>query len=263
MYGWRGRIGLMTPTGNTTMEPEFQRLAPEGVSVHANRVYLEKVTPEHLLAMAGEAARSAAGLRACGVGVLAFGCTSGSFVGGKGYDDRLRRSIEDETGIPATTTATAVLRALEALGVTRFAMATPYTDAVNQIERKFFEDNGFEVTRVAGGGLVETPEIQLCEPRVAYDRAREVDDDRAEAVFISCTGFRTIEILERLEADLGKPVISANQATFADCLRILGIGEAAAGFGSLFARLLGRRPAAPAGESGAAKVTPLARHQRS
>ncbi len=156
-----------------------------------------------------------------------------------------------------------MLRALEALGVSRFAMATPYTDAVNRIEREFFEDNGFEVTRVAGGGLVETPEIQLCEPRVAYDRAREVDDDRAETVFISCTGFRTIEILEQLEADLGKPVISANQATFADCLRILEIGEAVAGFGSLFARLLGGRPAAPAGASGAAKVTALARHQRS
>ena len=234
MYGWRGRIGLMAPTGNTTLEPEFWRMTPDGVSIHANRIYLKDVTPAALREMEGEARTSAQGLTACGVGVLAFGCTSGSFVGGAGYDDRLIRIMTEATGIPATTTATAVLRAFAALGVRRFAMATPYTDEINEIERRFFEDQGFEITDIAGGGIVETPEIQLCEPHVAYARARQVDSDRAEAVFISCTGFRTVEVLARLEADLGKPVFSANQATFADCLRILGVRDVQPGHGSLF-----------------------------
>ena len=79
--------------------------------------------------------------------------------------------------------------------------------------------------------------MQDCEPEVAYARAREVDDDRAEAVFISCTGFRTIEIIEKLEAELGKPVISSNQASLADCLRKLGVAEVRPGFGSLFERV--------------------------
>ena len=76
--------------------------------------------------------------------------------------------------------------------------------------------------------------MQECEPEIAYARAREVDDDRAEAVFISCTGFRTIEIIEKLESELGKPVISSNQASLADCLRKLGVAEVRPGFGSLF-----------------------------
>ena len=59
MYGWRGRIGLMLPTGNSVMEPEFQRMAPEGVSTHANRVELKDVTPASLLAMEGDTVRSA------------------------------------------------------------------------------------------------------------------------------------------------------------------------------------------------------------
>ena len=101
MYGWRGRIGLMVPTENSVMEPEFARMSPEGVSVHANRVYLKDVTPESLLAMERGVEDSARGLAGIRIGVLAFGCTSGSFVGGKGYDERLMRRMEDATGVPA------------------------------------------------------------------------------------------------------------------------------------------------------------------
>jgi maleate isomerase len=252
MYGPRGRIGLMVPTGNTVMEPEFNRLAPEGVSVHANRVYLKNVTPEALKGMADHAAASARDLAAIRLGVLAFGCTSGSFVGGKGYDAGLIRIMEQAAGVAATTTTSAVLRALELLGVTRIALATPYSDEVTGIQARFFGAHGFEVTRALGGGMVETADIQACAPEVAYARAREVDDARAQAVFISCTAFRTIEIIEPLEAELGKPVITSNQATFADCLRVLGVREVRPGFGSLFARVFAAMDAAPgAGEAAA------------
>ena len=234
MYGRRGRIGLMVPTGNSVMEPEFHRMAPDGVSTHANRVYLKDVTPGSLAGMADHAAESAQGLAAIRIGVLAFGCTSGSFIGGKGYDAGLIRIMEEATGIPATTTTTAVLRALDLLGVRRIALATPYTEEVTGLEAQFLADHGFEVTRARGGGLIEVADMQECEPEVAYARAREVDDDRAEAVFISCTGFRSIEVIEKLEAELGKPVISSNQASLADCLRVLGVTEVQPGFGSLF-----------------------------
>lgn len=243
MYGRRGRIGLMVPTGNSVMEPEFQRMAPEGVSTHANRVELKDVTPASLLAMEDDTVRSARQIAQTRVGVIAFGCTSGSFVGGPGYDDRLIRLIEDETGVQATTTTTAVVRALGALGVTRIALATPYTDEVTKLEVDYLEATGFEVTAWQGGGLSVTADMQECPPEVSERRARAVDDDRAEAVFISCTGFRTIENLARLEADLGKPVISSNQATYADCLRLLGIGAAAPGFGGLFDLILAGKAA--------------------
>lgn len=144
--------------------------------------------------------------------------------------------MQDATGVSATTTTTAVLRALRLLGVQRMGMATPYIDEVNALEVKFLAEHGIEVVKSAGGGIVQTPDIQECEPGVSFRRAREVDDERAEAVFISCTGFRTVENLEKLEAGLGKPVISANQATFADCLRLLGVRQVQPRYGSLFAR---------------------------
>ena len=114
MYGWRGRIGLMVPTGDSVMEPEFQRLAPDGVSTHANRVYLKDVTPDSLAGMADHAAESARGLAAIRIGVLAFGCTSGSFIGGKGYDEKL----EAKLGKPAMSSNQASLAdCLRKLGV--------------------------------------------------------------------------------------------------------------------------------------------------
>ncbi len=238
MYGWRGRIGLLVPTGNSVMEPEFQRMAPEGVTSHANRVALEDVTPASLRRMEADTPRAARDIASVRVGVIAFGCTSGSFVGGRGYDDRLRRLIEEATGLPATTASGAVLRALRVLGVRRIALVTPYTEEVTRLEIGFLEANGFEVTASVAGGLVEVADMQECSPTLAYRRAREVDDDRAEAVFVSCTGFRTVEIIARLEADLGKPVVTSNQALFADCLRILGVGEIAGDFGAVVPRIL-------------------------
>lgn len=234
MYGVRGRIGLMLPTGNSVMEPEFHRMAVDGVTTHANRVELKDVTPQSLLAMEHDTERSARQVAQTRVGVIAFGCTSGSFVGGDGYDDRLIKMIEDASGVPATTTTTAVIRGLQILGVSRIALATPYTDDVTKLEVKYLESKGFEVTNWQGGGIVETADIQECFPEISYERARTVDNDRAEAVFISCTGFRTIENIAKLEAELGKPVISSNQATFADCMRMLKVDEVAGDYGMLF-----------------------------
>ncbi len=243
MYGWRGRIGLVIPTGNSVVEPEFYKMAPEGVSIHANRVALKDVTRDALLAMEHDTARSAAGIATVRVGVITFACTSGSFVGGPGYDDKLIKIIEDETGVRATTTTSAVINALVSLNVSKIALATPYTDEITKLEVNFLQAAGFEVTNWKGGGIVETADIQECRPEVSYRRARDVDNDQAEAVFISCTGFRTIENLAKLEADLGKPVISSNQATFAESLRILGVRDVAPGFGSLFDHYLNSQPA--------------------
>lgn len=249
MYGWRGRIGLVLPTGNSCVEPEFNRMAPEGVSIHANRIALKNVTPEALLEMEHDAARSAEGIASVRVGVITFACTSGSFVGGAGYDDRLIKIMEDATGVTATTTTTSVMKALASLNVSRIALATPYIDEVTKLEVDYLQAAGYEVTNWKGGGIIETADIQECEPEVSYRRAREVDSDRAEAIFISCTGFRAIDHIAKLEADLGKPVISSNQATFAESLRILGVGDVAPGFGSLFdhyltSNQLGRKSAA-------------------
>ena len=234
MYGKLGRIGLLAPTGNSVMEPEFYRMAPEGVSTHTNRVLLKDVTPPSLLKMEDDTVRSAKELVSTRVNVIAFGCTSGSFVGGEGYDGRLINMIEESTGLPATTTTTAVVKALRLLKLNKISLVTPYTDEVTKLEVDYLQSLGFEVTKWKGGGLIEVADMQECEPDVSYSRAVEVNNEKSDGIFISCTGFRTIENIEKLELKLGKPVVTSNQATFADCLRIMGVKTKLKGYGSLF-----------------------------
>jgi len=123
------------------------------------------------------------------------------------------------------------------LSVEKVAVATPYIDEVNEKEREFLEANGFQVVNIKGLQIEENLEIGRQPPEVAYRLAKDVDRPEAEAVFISCTNFRTIEVIAALEADLGKPVLSSNTATLWASLKSLRIREKLLGLGSLLESL--------------------------
>jgi maleate isomerase len=210
------------------MEPEFWRMAPEGVSVHTSRVRLSEVTPEALRLMASEAVRAAEELATADVNVIVYGCTSGSLLEGVEWEERLRREIRERAGVEAITTAQAVVEALRALGVRRVAVATPYIDEINSRERSFLERSGFSVVRIRGLGIVRNTDIGRQPPWVAYRLAKEVAREAgrsADGVFISCTNLRTIEVIELLEAELQLPVVSSNTASMWLALRTLGIRD--------------------------------------
>jgi len=233
MYGWRARLGIIIPSVNTVMEPEFNKMAPEGVSVHAARMMaLGKFEPKSLVEMAEETENAAKRLKQI-ADVIGWGCTSGSFVKGKGYDLEIIDRIKKVTGLPATTTSTAVIHALKTLKVKKIAVATPYTEEVNDLLKKFLEDNGFIVTNIKGLGVEVRGGQGVYHPSTTYRLSREVDSDEAECIFISCTNFRSIEIIDQLEKDCQKPVISSNTATMWHMLKLAGINENIKGFGTL------------------------------
>ncbi len=233
MYGWRGRLGLIVPSSNTTMEEEFRRFLPDGISLHVARVRLRKVNVEELRRMENYVEDASERLADAEVDLIIYGCTTGSLVGGIGYDLSLISKIENRTGIPAIATATAVVEALKHVGANSISLATPYIDEVNEKERKFLEDSGFNVLALEGLGLEDNLDIGKQYPEVAYRLGKKVFRPESDALFISCTNFRTFEVLEHLEADLRKPVISSNSATLWSALRKLGIKESILGLGSL------------------------------
>lgn len=110
-----------------------------------------------------------------------------------------------------------------------------YTDDLNELLKRFLEASGFDVAAVVGLGIVGNVEIGNQPPEVAYDLGRRVfaQAPDAEALFISCGGLRTFEVLDALEEDLGVPVTSSSQATWWNCLRMSGIRTPISGFGSL------------------------------
>lgn len=225
MSSHRCRIGLIIPSSNTTMEVEFARHLPEGASVHSTRLHLERVTVEELAEMALKAEEAAQLLADAQVDIIVYGCTTGSLIKGKGYDLELERRLREVTGIPALTTAHAVLEALRARRLKKIAVATPYIEKVNEREREFLTANGFEVMAIRGLGLLRNLEIGLQDPHVVYKLGKELMEEHpeAEGLFISCTNLRTFEVLRSLEDELGKPVISSNQATLWCVLRDMNI----------------------------------------
>ncbi|NJE02667.1 aspartate/glutamate racemase family protein [Thermococcus sp. MV11] len=234
MYGWRGRLGLIVPSSNTTMEMELHSVLPEGVSLHTARVPLRNVTEEELIKMNALAVESARLLRDAGVELVLYGCTSGSFIGGKDYEKELEAQIEEEVNVPVVSTSTAVVEALKILDAQSVLVVTPYTDEINQREREFLEANDFEVLDIRGLGLEDNQAIGNLEPYEAYRLAKASFLDEADAVFISCTNLRTFEIIETLEEDLGVPVVTSNQASLWLALRQMDVMEKIPYLGRLF-----------------------------
>jgi len=170
------------------------------------------------------------------VGTIAFCCTSGSFIRGAGWDREIIERIENRfPDINVTTTSSAVLAAFQGLRVEKIAVATPYIGEVNRALKKFFEGMGVSVLNIEGLEMESDQDVNNLSPETAYRLARKVNIPEADAVFISCTSVRTIEILAPLESDLGKPVISSNQATIWHALRKAGIHDSIEGYGRLLA----------------------------
>ena len=239
-YGWIAKIGLIVPSTNTVNEAEWARMLPPGISVHTARVLLMgKASRESFEAMAGLVEKAARELATAEVDLIAYGCTSGSFLC---PSDEIRGTISKIAACPAVTTSDAVVAALRALGATRIALATPYLDIVTREEVDFLGREGFEVLAWHGLRLGKTQAKRRSINRVPADvtlrLARFVDRrPEADAIFLSCTALPTIAVVAALEEELGKPVVTSNQATLWHSLRSLGIGARIAGFGALLERL--------------------------
>lgn len=231
MYGWRARLGLIVPSLNTTAEPEFAAPLPTGVSVHAARLRLDAGTSEELRDMTDELDPCLDRLATVDPDAVALGCTTSSILNGP---EDLETRMRDRLGVPSVTTAASLGRALDALGATRIAVATPYVDDLNEIEREYLADRGFEITAFDGLGIETGQRIGERFVEQAYRQARALDTDDAEALVISCANYRTREIVPRLEADVGVPVVTSNAATLWDALRHVDVDIRAIDGGALF-----------------------------
>ena len=178
------------------------------------------------------------GVAAARVDLIVFGCTSGSFIKGPGSDGEISRKMEEAVlpicgRIPVITTSTAVVEALRALSIEKVSVATPYIERGNEQERIFLEGNGFKVVDIKGLGLEAFGEYARQEPHVIYDLVKKLDQVGADGIFISCTDFRALDVIEILEKDLRKPIVSSNQASLWLSLKKLGLNERIKGYGVL------------------------------
>jgi maleate isomerase len=236
MYGWRARFGLVIPANNTVIEPEFSRMVPKGVASFATKILSHGLSAEGIDRMVENSHRAIDELAVGDMSAFAYACLATSLVKGSEWTSGFQADVESKTGKPATTAATATIEALQSVGASRVALATPYPDTINDLLPGLFSAADIEVVSLESVAVKDSLEVCRLDPSVAYGLAKQADTDKADAVCILATDIRSVDVLNALETDLGKPAISTNQALLWRCLRFCDIGEPVDGFGFLLTR---------------------------
>jgi len=228
------RIGWIVPSINVVAEDEAIRMVPESVGIHFTRAVVDNSLPleGQFAGMIDQLPQLAHGLSHAKVSVVAFACTSAGFFRGSGGDQDIITVLGESAGVPAVTTARAVVDALTQLGARRVAIATPYVEWVCDAERRFVEAEGFSVTHIVGMGRSGGSDISGIDAEEVRDLVAAVDSPDADTILISCTDLPTVDLIDELEDRHGKPVVTSNQATMWACRQLADIGPTD-GYGAL------------------------------
>jgi len=228
-FGSKARIGQLYPSGGLCdYEPQF--MAPAGVQFLTTRLSFRRSRVEDDRALVDGLESHAQLLADARVDLIAFNCTAASLVVGP---DEINRRIRAATGIPSVTTIEAVIEALEAAQVRRFALMTPYLPEVVAAETAFFDSRGYSVAAHAGIACEDPIAQGTIPPERWRALARTLRDTDCEGLLISCAGIQLAPVLEQIEREFGRPVIASNQALVWCCLRRLGLPDRSAGYGAL------------------------------
>lgn len=229
------RIGLIILATDHTTEPDFQRMvASDRVGVYVVRIpYANPVTPENLRRMQ-PSITAAAGLLLPDetLDAICYSCTSASVVIG---DKEVEAAIQvAKPGVPVVTPPMAAMTGLRTLGARRISVLTPYTVETSEPMAAYFTAHGFDIASFTCLGLEDDREMARIPPSELVKAAVAAMARGAEALFISCTALRAAVAAADIEEAIGKPVVTSNQATAWQCLRLSGDASVRADAGRLF-----------------------------
>ena len=124
-------------------------------------------------------------------------------------------------------------RRITPLSISKLALGSAYSPTVNDICANFLEANGYRVVVREGLNVVDNLEIGRLDVQTAYDLGKKIDRPEAEALVLACTNWKSMDIVERLERDIGKPVLSTTQVSIWGALRRIGFTGKLPGYGRL------------------------------
>ncbi len=230
----RFRIGLLALSNDLATERDFINMRPsDEVALFVSRIPNDDIcSVERLREMEPELTRATdlliPGSR---LDSIAYSCTSGTVV--LGYDKVVQRIHASRPGIPVAAPITAALAALNGFGARKIAVLTPYADDVNEQIFQYVVERGIEIVAFTSFHCASNDSMAKISPQAILAAAIQADRPDADALFISCTAIRAVEVLDAIEQAIDKPVISANQALFWQALRATGNTQSVAGYGRL------------------------------
>jgi maleate isomerase len=215
----RARIGLIIPSVNRMTEPQFNYYAPEGLGVYVARGRVAGQPGKTVAELTDEIAHAAGTLADAGPDLIVFHCTNTSMKEGADGEGRIIRLIEQTTGIKALSTSSLVKDALQAMGMKKLVVLSPYMSNAPIIA--YLEAAGFTVVKDVALKCKEAADFEAVTPQQWLDLACENDTPEADGIFLSCTNTTQIEAVAAIEQALGKPVVNSNQAVIWGCLKRL------------------------------------------
>jgi maleate isomerase len=248
--GWdvRARIGVLTPHGDVGPESELQAMAPDGVRVHASRVPFGAMTtggamdptiplaPVHAFVQPPYIDEAAALLAAAPLGAIGIGFTSSAYViGADGEQKVVERLMEYTAGIPVVSTCAAAVAGLRRFEVERIALFNPpwFDRELDSLGAEYFTTQDLDVVRHAPCGLPSNQ--RSINPADLFAWIIAHTPDNAEAVFIGGNGLRSVGVISALEADLQRPVLTANSVLLWSLLHASRTAARPTNYGRLFA----------------------------
>jgi maleate isomerase len=237
MLGERGMIGLIVPSNNSVVLPEFYSALPAGVCAYETRMRIAgDLTPKALHKMVEDADSAAELLRQTGVDFICYCCMSSTIVKGWEWEGALLAQLAGKAPKGVASANSALRDALKALGARRLALVTPYPRSINALLPQFFASAGFEVAQVEGTPVKDVSHVRALSPEQTYRTARSLALSNVDALCLLATDVETFSIIEPIERELAMPVLSSNQALLWTALRALGINGPINGLGGLLRR---------------------------
>jgi len=239
--GWRRKFGVIAPSTNTSVQPEFDAMRPLGVTNHFSRI----VIPDDPVRSDEDFNRLMDNIRAalmdavdavmtCRPDYLVMGMSAETFWDGLEGSVALQRRVEERAGVEVAMGSDACQAALRRYGdIKRISVITPYMPVGDAQVRRFFTDCGFEVVNLKGFKCASPMLIAHVSERELRDAIIEVDDPSVEAIVQVGTNLAMARVAGLAEFWLDKPVIAISTATYWWALRQNGIEDRIPGFGSL------------------------------
>jgi maleate isomerase len=227
------RIGLIIPSANSLTEPQFHRYLPPEVSAHIARLRMAGKFRKPLEELKSSLIEAAEALSDVKPALIVFHCTANSMEKGLAHEAAIVDIIKQASGCPTISTAQAITRAFDKVGIKKLVLISPYVKATNEHEVNYLAEAGYTVVHELGLGL-ESHAYAKVTPEEWKKVVRENTRADTDGYFLSCTNTRMIEAIDDLERDLGKPVVNSNQAVLWTCLDKLGIRHVGEKLGRLF-----------------------------
>lgn len=243
VLGYRHKFGVLGPSTNTVVQPDFDDLRPRGVTNHYSRIVVDNakaVSNETFMAGAWEISdntiEAVRGVLTCAPDYLVMGMSAVTFFGGAEGAAKWRKNVEEVSGLGVSTGSEATVAALAAYGgIKKVAFFSPYYPTANAEVRNFLSDYGYETVRDIPLQCPSWTSIAELDERRIVDTFKALDGDDVDAIVQCGTNVSAMRIAAAAEMWLGKPVIAINTATYWHALRHNGVADQIDGFGRLMA----------------------------